>query len=114
MKGCGIGVKTTPYGTRWVLLAGLAPELWTNMDHWSDEAKKILLRSIAWASLRPIDISIIPTSIYVGEVLTIEIPPLPGVTYSILIDDIVILESIVGRNESMIIKVRVPYLERAS
>jgi len=112
IKGCGIGVKTTPYGTRWVLLAGLAPELWTNMDHWSDEAKEILFRSIAWASLRPINISVTPTSVYVGEVLTIEIPPLPGVTYSILIDNIVVLDSIVGRNESMIIKVRVPYLER--
>ncbi len=112
VKGCGIGVKTTPYGTRWVLLAGLAPELWTNMDHWSYEAKEILLRSIAWASLRPVDISVRPISVYVGEELTIEIPPLPGVTYSILIDNIVVLENIIGRNESMTIRVRVPYLGR--
>ncbi|MCS7127783.1 MAG: hypothetical protein N3E36_00690 [Sulfolobales archaeon] len=112
VKGCGIGVKTTPHGTRWVLLAGLAPELWTNMDHWSDEAKEILLRSIAWASLRPIDILITPISVHVGEVLTIEIPPLPGVIYSILLDDTVVLEGIVGRNESMILKMRVPYLGR--
>ncbi len=32
IRGGGIGVKETSYGTRWVLLAGLAPEQWTDIS----------------------------------------------------------------------------------
>ncbi|MEM2039879.1 MAG: S8 family serine peptidase [Zestosphaera sp.] len=112
VRGIGIGVKVTQYGTRWALLAGLAPELWTNMDHWSDDAKEILYRAVSWVAVKPIGISVVPLNVYVGDVITIEIPPLPGTIYSVLIDNIVVLRDVIGKNETSIIKLRVPNLER--
>lgn len=112
VRGLGIGIKVTQYGTRWVLLAGLAPELWTNMDHWSDDAKEILYRAISWAAVKAIGISITPVNVYVGDLITVEIPPLPGTIYSVLIDDTIVLRDILGKNESAIIRLKVPNLER--
>lgn len=112
VRGLGIGVKVTQYGTRWALLAGLAPELWTNMDHWSDDAKEILYRAVSWAALRPIGISVVPFNVYVDDLITVEIPPLPGTIYSVLIDNTVVLRDVIGENQTSIIKLRVPNLER--
>lgn len=112
VRGLGIGVKTTPYNTRWVLLAGLAPEVWTNMDHWSDDAKEILHKAISWAAVKPINISVVPYSVYVGDTIVIEIPPLPGIIYSIYLDNMIVYRDIIGKNESTTIKLRIPNLER--
>jgi subtilisin family serine protease len=112
VRGLGIGVKVTQYGTRWVLLAGLAPELWTNMDHWSDDAKEILYRAISWAAVKAIGVSVTPINVYVGDLITVEIPPLPGTIYSVMIDDTIVLRDILGKNETAVIKLKVPNLER--
>ena len=111
IRGGGIGIKITEAGTRWVLLAGLAPEIWTNMDHWTDEAKEIFYRSVMWASVKLVKINITPREVFVGDLMQIAIPPLPGVTYSIILDNTVVLSNILGTNEEMTIQLRVPLLE---
>ena len=110
-RGGGIGIKITEAGTRWVLLAGLAPEIWTNMDHWTDDAKEIFYRSVMWASVKLIKINITPREVFVGDLMQIVIPPLPGVTYSIILDNTVILSNIIGSNNEVVIQLRVPLLE---
>ena len=111
VRGGGIGVKITEAGTRWVLLAGLAPEVWTNMDHWTDDAKEIFYRSVVWASVKYVSIDVAPSEVYVGDTLEITIPPLPGVTFSILLDNTVILSDIQGSDEQMTIEWTVSLLE---
>ncbi len=111
VRGGGIGVKVTEAGTRWVLLAGLAPEVWTNMDHWTMEAKEIFYRSILWVSIKPVHIDLVPEEVFVGDTLRIIVPPLHGIKFSIILDDRVLLQDIVGSDREMVIEVKVPPLE---
>ncbi len=114
VKGEGIGVKVTSAGTRWVLLAGLAPEVWTHMDYWSEDAKEILYRSIVWAAYKLVNITLSPTHLHVGDTLYIEIPPLPGVVYSVLLDGIVIRKNLLGGSNPTTISIKIPLLERGA
>ncbi|MEM2567729.1 MAG: S8 family serine peptidase, partial [Candidatus Bathyarchaeia archaeon] len=49
VRGAGIAYKIKETGNKHVLLAGLAPQHWTNVPHWTKSAGIILLRSVVWA-----------------------------------------------------------------
>ncbi|MBS7636077.1 PKD domain-containing protein [Candidatus Bathyarchaeota archaeon] len=50
VQGSGIAYKIRESGNKHLLLAGLAPQRWTNVAHWTENAKLILFRGVLWAA----------------------------------------------------------------
>jgi len=48
IKGGGIAYKIQETGNKHLLLAGLAPQFYTNLMHWTSEAKLIFVRGVLW------------------------------------------------------------------
>ncbi len=92
VKGGGIGIKVTDAGTRWVLLAGLAPEQWTNMEDWTDDAKNILYNAVVWAAVKPLTIETTEKTVKVGDEVSITVAGAKGVNITVSLDNQVIYE----------------------
>lgn len=53
VRGGGVAFKITDSGNRHLLLAGLAPQFYANIMHWTDYAKNIFVRGVCWVAARP-------------------------------------------------------------
>ncbi len=71
--GSGVGIKIFPSGSKWVLLAGMAPEDWTSMDVWTEDAKHIFLNAVKWLLAKKLDVTLVPDTAKVGEKVTVYI-----------------------------------------
>jgi thermitase len=50
IRGGGIAYKIRKNSNKHLLLAGLAPQVYANLEHWTEEAKLIFVRGVLWAS----------------------------------------------------------------
>jgi len=79
IRGAGIAYKIRETGNKHLLLAGLAPQRLTNVKHWTENAKQILIRGIRWVSkpyIRDIAITHLETSTekaVIGQTLNITV-----------------------------------------
>ncbi len=92
VKGGGIGVKVTEAGTRWVLLAGLAPEQWTNMEDWTEDAKNIFYNAVVWAAVKPLAVEASQAVVRVGDTIEVSVSGARGVNVTVALDNEVIYE----------------------
>lgn len=109
VKGAGVGVKVTEAGTRWVLLAGLAPEQWTNMEDWSEDAKNILYNAVVWAAVKPLAVEASEEVVKVGDNITISVAGAKGVNVTVTLDNEVIYEGPLT-GEGINITITVPHI----
>jgi len=58
IRGTGVAFTVRENGNIHLLLAGLAPQVWTNVTHWKENAKTILTRGVRWASTQGMYVSI--------------------------------------------------------
>ena len=69
--GDGIAYRITESGNKWILMAAMAPESWTPMDYWTDDAKTLLLNAIKWVLSKPLNVTVTPEVAHVGDVVTV-------------------------------------------
>lgn len=53
VRGGGVAYKIRESGNKHLLLAGLAPQWYANVMHWTEEAKNIFVNGVFWAVTRP-------------------------------------------------------------
>jgi thermitase len=79
LRGAGIAYKIRETGNKHLLLAGLAPQKSTNVKHWTENARQILIKGVIWVSkpyIHEIAITRLETSaqkVPVGEALNITV-----------------------------------------
>ena len=75
-----IGYKVLPDGRKYVLLASMAPEEWTDMDYWTDAAFSMLANAALFAVQKPVNVTIEPAQAKVGDTVEVYISNAPANT----------------------------------
>ncbi len=109
VKGAGIGLKVTDAGTRWVLLAGLAPEQWTNTDDWTEDAENIFYNAVVWAAVKPLEVRASSLNVSVGDTINITVSGAKGVNVTVAFDDTTIYEGPMPENGTLSLELKIPH-----
>ncbi len=72
-KGDAIAYKILDSGAKIILMAPFAPESYTPMSHWTEDAFTIFANAVFWAMLKPLSVSLEPTSGHVGDTVTVTV-----------------------------------------
>ncbi len=85
--GYGVAIKEVN-GSKWVLLAALAPQQWTNVENaWTDYAKKILINAVLWSASKPLNVTLEPSVAVVGQIVEVTVTgAAPNAVISLYLD----------------------------
>ena len=97
--GGGIGYKYTPSGAKWVLMASFAPEGWTPMEAWTEDAFQIFANAVFWALTKPLNVWLENPYLHVGDEAVVHISKAPAVTMLYVFLDGVFITSTVSDEE---------------
>jgi len=75
-----IGYKLLPDGRKYVLLASMAPEEWTDMAYWTDAAFSILANAALFAVQKPVNLTLEPSAAHVGDTVEVYLSGAPANT----------------------------------
>jgi subtilisin family serine protease len=75
-----IGYKVLPDGRKYVLLASMAPEEWTDMSAWTQAAFDLLGNAVLFAIQKPVNVTVEPGQAKVGDTVEIQISGAPANT----------------------------------
>lgn len=97
-KGDAIAYKVSDTGAKYILMASFAPESYTPMEHWTEDAFTIFANAVFWAMLKPLHVSVSPTAGHVGDTVSVTVSDSlePGSTIYVFFDDMLLMALTVG------------------